>query len=130
MTLQDAGASRPASDVRLQKLGEVFGRVRQLPATIANPEDIQRHARAMVVGEYLGASRGVGYLIAQSEGVFDTTGVFAAMAVLATGVLLVGNVSPGWTGVSCDGNPDRRTLGSKPSPETTGRPPPRRSSSS
>jgi hypothetical protein len=92
MTLQDAGASRPASDVRLQKLGEVFGRVRQLPATIANPEDIQRHARAMVVGEYLGASRGVGYLIAQSEGVFDTTGVFAAMAVLATGVLLVGNV--------------------------------------
>jgi NitT/TauT family transport system permease protein len=47
---------------------------------------------AVVVGEYLGASRGVGYLIAQSEGVFDTTGVFAAMAVLAIGVLLVGNV--------------------------------------
>ena len=47
---------------------------------------------AVVVGEYLGASRGVGYLIAQSEGVFDTTGVFAAMAVLAVGVLLVGSV--------------------------------------
>lgn len=47
---------------------------------------------AVVVGEYLGASSGVGYLIAQSEGVFDTTGVFAAMAVLAVGVLLVGNV--------------------------------------
>lgn len=45
---------------------------------------------AVVVGEYLGASRGIGYLIAQAEGVFDTTGVFAGMAVLAAGVLLVG----------------------------------------
>jgi NitT/TauT family transport system permease protein len=45
---------------------------------------------AVVVGEYLGASRGVGYLIAQSEGVFDTTGVFAGMTVLAAGVLTVG----------------------------------------
>src|SRR6266542_5507714 len=42
---------------------------------------------AVVVAEYLGASRGVGYLIAQAEGVFDTTGVFAGMAVLAAGVL-------------------------------------------
>jgi len=42
-----------------------------------------------VVGEYLGASRGVGYLIAQAEGVFDTTGVFAGMAVLAGIVLAV-----------------------------------------
>ena len=40
---------------------------------------------AVVVGEYLGASRGIGYLIAQAEGVFDTTGVFAGMAVLAAG---------------------------------------------
>jgi NitT/TauT family transport system permease protein len=47
---------------------------------------------AVVVGEYLGASRGIGYLIAQAEGVFDTTGVFAGMAVLAAGVLLVGGV--------------------------------------
>src|SRR4051812_42044948 len=45
---------------------------------------------AVVVGEYLGASRGVGYLIAQAEGAFDTTGVFAGMVVLATAVLLVG----------------------------------------
>jgi NitT/TauT family transport system permease protein len=45
---------------------------------------------AVVVGEYLGASRGIGYLIAQAEGVFDTTGVFAGIAVLAAGVLLVG----------------------------------------
>jgi NitT/TauT family transport system permease protein len=42
-----------------------------------------------VVGEYLGASRGVGYLIAQSEGLFDTTGVFAGMAVLMAAVLVV-----------------------------------------
>ena len=34
---------------------------------------------AVVVGEYLGASRGIGYVIAQAEGVFDTTGVFAGM---------------------------------------------------
>lgn len=45
---------------------------------------------AVVVGEYLGASKGIGYLIAQAEGVFDTTGVFAGMAVLAVAVLLVG----------------------------------------
>src|SRR4051812_31964304 len=47
---------------------------------------------AVVVGEYLGASRGIGYLIAQAEGVFDTTGVFAGMVVLAAWVLLVGEV--------------------------------------
>lgn len=47
---------------------------------------------AVVVGEYLGASRGIGYLIAQAEGVFDTTGIFAGMAVLAFVVLLVGAV--------------------------------------
>jgi NitT/TauT family transport system permease protein len=40
-----------------------------------------------VVGEYLGAARGVGYVIAQAEGLFDTTGVFAGMAVLMVVVL-------------------------------------------
>jgi NitT/TauT family transport system permease protein len=45
---------------------------------------------AVVVGEYLGASRGIGYVIAQAEGVFDTTGVFAGMTILAAGVLFVG----------------------------------------
>jgi NitT/TauT family transport system permease protein len=45
---------------------------------------------AVVVAEYLGASRGIGYLIAQAEGVFDTTGVFAGMVVLAAWVLVVG----------------------------------------
>ena len=45
---------------------------------------------AVVVGEYLGASRGIGYMISQAEGVFDTTGVFAGMAILAIVVLGVG----------------------------------------
>jgi NitT/TauT family transport system permease protein len=45
---------------------------------------------AVVVGEYLGASRGIGYVIAQAEGVFDTTGVVAGITVLSAGVLLVG----------------------------------------
>src|SRR6266550_3936347 len=45
---------------------------------------------SVVVGEYLGASKGIGYTIAQAEGVFDTTGVFAGMAILAAVVLLVG----------------------------------------
>lgn len=46
---------------------------------------------AVVVGEYLGASKGVGYVISQAEGVFDTTGVFAGMTVLASVVLAVGS---------------------------------------
>jgi len=45
---------------------------------------------AVVVGEYLGSSRGIGYMISQAEGVFDTTGVFAGMAILAGVVLAVG----------------------------------------
>src|SRR6266704_7135856 len=44
----------------------------------------------VVVGEYLGSSRGVGYLISQAEGVFDTTGVFAGMVILSMVVLGVG----------------------------------------
>jgi NitT/TauT family transport system permease protein len=47
---------------------------------------------AVVVGEYLGSSNGIGYMIAQAEGVFDTAGVFAGMTVLAIGVLLVGGL--------------------------------------
>jgi NitT/TauT family transport system permease protein len=41
-----------------------------------------------VVGEYLGATRGLGYVIAQAEGTFDTTGVFAGMFVLS--IVVVG----------------------------------------
>jgi NitT/TauT family transport system permease protein len=47
---------------------------------------------AVVVAEYMGSSKGIGYMIAQAEGVFDTTGVFAGMTVLALGVLLVGAI--------------------------------------
>lgn len=42
-----------------------------------------------VVGEYLGASAGLGYLIQQAEGVFDVAGVFAGMIVLAAFVVLI-----------------------------------------
>jgi NitT/TauT family transport system permease protein len=42
-----------------------------------------------VVGEYLGSTRGLGYVISQAEGTFDTTGVFAGMAVLGVVVVLV-----------------------------------------
>ncbi len=42
-----------------------------------------------VVGEYLGSAAGLGYLIHQAEGVFDVTGVFAGMVVLAAFVLVI-----------------------------------------
>ena len=42
-----------------------------------------------VVGEYLGSSAGLGYLIHESEGVFDTTGVFAGMFILMVFVIAV-----------------------------------------
>ena len=42
-----------------------------------------------VVGEYLGASAGLGYLIQQSESVFDVTGVFAGMVILSAFVLMI-----------------------------------------
>jgi NitT/TauT family transport system permease protein len=41
------------------------------------------------VGEYLGASAGVGYAIAQAQGVFDTKGVFAGMFILMIVVLII-----------------------------------------
>ncbi|MBO0765142.1 MAG: ABC transporter permease [Hyphomicrobiaceae bacterium] len=45
-----------------------------------------------VVGEYLGASAGLGYTIQQAEGVFDVTGVFSGMLILAVVVVLVDNL--------------------------------------
>lgn len=42
-----------------------------------------------VVGEYLGSAAGLGYMIHEAEGVFDTTGVFAGMVILAAFVLVV-----------------------------------------
>jgi NitT/TauT family transport system permease protein len=42
-----------------------------------------------VVGEYLGSAAGLGYLIHEAEGVFDVTGVFAGMIVLAAFVILI-----------------------------------------
>ena len=42
-----------------------------------------------VVGEYLGAAAGLGYLIQQAEGIFDVAGVFAGMFVLSVFVLVI-----------------------------------------
>jgi NitT/TauT family transport system permease protein len=42
-----------------------------------------------VVGEYLGSAAGLGYRIHQAEGVFDTTGVFSGMLVLAIFVIII-----------------------------------------
>ena len=42
-----------------------------------------------VVGEYLGSSRGVGYLILQAEGTFDINSVFAGILVLTVFALLL-----------------------------------------
>jgi NitT/TauT family transport system permease protein len=36
-----------------------------------------------VVGEFIGATKGLGFLISQAQGAFDTTGVFAAMVLLS-----------------------------------------------
>jgi NitT/TauT family transport system permease protein len=43
----------------------------------------------VVVGEYLGSSRGVGYLILQAEGTFDINSVFAGIVVLTAFALLL-----------------------------------------
>ena len=42
-----------------------------------------------VVGEYLGSSRGVGYLILQAEGTFDINSVFAGILVLTAFALVL-----------------------------------------
>src|SRR5436309_146838 len=43
----------------------------------------------VVVGEYLGSAKGVGYLILQAEGVFDINTVFAGILVLTGFALLL-----------------------------------------
>jgi NitT/TauT family transport system permease protein len=42
-----------------------------------------------VVGEYMGAARGIGYLVAQAQGVFDTTGVMAGLILTSAVVLCI-----------------------------------------
>ncbi|HET8609772.1 MAG TPA: ABC transporter permease [Burkholderiales bacterium] len=42
-----------------------------------------------VVGEYIGSARGIGYVVAQAQGVFDTTGVFAGLILTSVVVLLI-----------------------------------------
>ncbi|ESY74099.1 hypothetical protein X743_09795 [Mesorhizobium sp. LNHC252B00] len=43
----------------------------------------------VIIGEYLGASAGLGCLIAQAEGNFDAVGVFAGIIILAIFVLII-----------------------------------------
>jgi NitT/TauT family transport system permease protein len=45
-----------------------------------------------VVGEYLGSAAGLGYLILQSEGLFDMAGVYAGIVVLAAFVLVIDGI--------------------------------------
>jgi NitT/TauT family transport system permease protein len=42
-----------------------------------------------VVGEYLGSSAGLGYKIHEAESVFDVTGVFSGMLILAIFVITI-----------------------------------------
>ncbi|HKH33341.1 MAG TPA: ABC transporter permease [Beijerinckiaceae bacterium] len=45
-----------------------------------------------VVGEYLGSSAGLGYKIQEAESVFDVTGVFAGMVILAVFVIIIDTI--------------------------------------
>jgi NitT/TauT family transport system permease protein len=45
-----------------------------------------------IIGEYLGSSAGLGYLIAQAEGNFDAVGVFAGIIILAMFVLVIDRI--------------------------------------
>lgn len=45
-----------------------------------------------VVGEYLGSSAGLGYKIHEAESVFDVTGVFSGMLILAIFVILIDSI--------------------------------------
>ncbi len=41
-----------------------------------------------IVGEYIGATKGIGLLVAQSQGTFNAAGVYAAMVILAVVALI------------------------------------------
>jgi NitT/TauT family transport system permease protein len=41
-----------------------------------------------IVGEYIGATKGIGLLVAQSQGTFNAAGVYAAMVILAVVALV------------------------------------------
>jgi NitT/TauT family transport system permease protein len=45
-----------------------------------------------VVGEYLGSSAGLGYKIHEAESVFDVTGVFSGMLILAIFVIVIDSI--------------------------------------
>ncbi len=64
-----------------------------------------------VVGEYLGSAAGLGYRIAQAEGVFDVTGVFSGMLILMIFVVII----DGFVTLA-----ERRLLVWRPAPAITG----------
>ena len=78
-----------------------------------------------VVGEYLGSAAGLGYRIAQAEGVFDVTGVFSGMLVLTIFVILIDMRGHGGretaAGLAAGGGVERGGAGLKRK-ETGGRP--------
>lgn len=47
---------------------------------------------AAIVGEYLGSTSGLGYIIAQAEGAFDQTGMMAGLVVLSAFVVAVASL--------------------------------------
>jgi NitT/TauT family transport system permease protein len=52
-----------------------------------------------VIGEFMSANRGIGFLIAQATGMFDTASVFAGIVILAVvGAVINGllKVTEGW----------------------------------
>ncbi len=66
-----------------------------------------------VVGEYLGSSRGVGYLILQAEGTFDINTVFAGILVLTACALVldaagrIGRAPPDDLAAEAGGQPEK-----------------------
>jgi len=44
---------------------------------------------AAIIGEYIGASAGIGFLIDNAQAMFDSTGVMAGLAVLTATVAVV-----------------------------------------
>jgi NitT/TauT family transport system permease protein len=42
-----------------------------------------------LVGEYIGSARGIGYVVAQAQGVFDTAGVFVGLILTSAVVLAI-----------------------------------------
>ena len=56
-----------------------------------------------IVGEFLGADKGLGLLISSAQGTFDANGVWAAMVIIAVVALIAEGSSPRWRSACCAG---------------------------